>query len=219
MFKKSYFLFLLLILIFSLSACSMSFGQPEGPDSGDEIDIPEPSSPDSGDEIDTSEPTSPDSGDEIDTSESTSPDSGEDEDNQGPDSGDEIDANEPTSPDSGDEIDPNEPTSPDSGDEISLNEDLKNRAKGSCNAISEGSTCVEYIGSFWTEKNASLNCSGHTFSLKPCPRPALGGCRIGADSANEIVTWHYDYGGDPYTEALPYAVQACNALSGARWIN
>src|SRR3989339_100905 len=72
------------------------------------------------------------------------PDSGEEEDNQGPDSGEEEDNQ---GPDSGEEEDNQ---GPDSGEEISLEEDLKNRAKGSCNVISEGSTCVEYIGSYWT---------------------------------------------------------------------
>jgi hypothetical protein len=198
---------------------------PGAPDSGEEIDTSdEPKGPDSGDEVDPNEPTSPDSGDEIDTSEPTSPDSGEDYDTSipgAPDSGDEIDtSDEPKSPDSGEEADPNEPTSPDSGDEITLNEDLKNRAKGSCNLISEGSTCIEYIGSYWTKINARLNCSSAAaFSTTPCPRPALGGCNVGAGSATEIVTWHYGYGGDPYTEVINYAASACNALPSAHWIN
>lgn len=218
-FSKLIFSLFLFIFAITLSGCNMSLGGPGGPDSGEEIDLSqeaddndddsddEPDGPDSGDEIDTSEPTSPDSGDEIDPNEPTSPDSG-----------DEIDPSEPTSPDSGDEIDPNEPTSPDSGDEISLNEDLKNRAKGSCNAISEGSTCVEYIGSFWTLNNAKLNCPSG-FSTKACPRPGIGGCRFGAETGNEIVTWHYNYGGDPYTaELIPYASGACKALPGNQWI-
>ncbi len=193
------------------------------PDSGDEIDVSqeivepeldddtdsdEPSSPDSGDEIDTTEPTSPDSWDEIDPNEPTSPDSG-----------DEYDPSEPTSPDSGDEIDPNEPTSPDSGDEISLSDDLKSKAKWSCNLISEWSTCVEYIGSYRTAKTAKLNCSDYNkFTTKPCPRPALGWCHIWAWSANEIVTWHYNYWWDPYTEVLPYAKKSCNSLPWWNWI-
>lgn len=173
----------------------------------------EPTSPDSGDEIDLSlEPTSPDSGDDEDNQ---GPDSGDDGDNQGPDSGEEDNSPEPTSPDSGDEIDVN---GPDSGDEISLNDDLKNRAKGSCNKIAEGSTCIEYIGSFWTTTNAKLNC-GASFVAKACPRPALGGCRIGADTPNEIVTWHYSYGGDPYTEVIQYAAASCKALPSGWWIN
>jgi len=168
----------------------MSFGQPEGPDSGEEIDT-------------SDEPSSPDSGEDEDNQ---GPDSGEDEDNQGPDSGEEID--------------PNEPTSPDSGEEISLNDYLKSKAKFSCNLINDGSTCIEYIGSFWTKDNAKLNCSSASaFAAKPCPRPALGGCRLNADTSNEIVTWHYSYGGDPYTEVLPYATKSCEALPGGHWIN
>ncbi len=254
MLRKICYACVLALFMFTLSGCGLSLSGPEGPDSGEEIDLTdeskgpdsgdeidtsdEPKSPDSGDEIDPNEPTSPDSGDEIDTSEPQSPDSGDDYDTSipgAPDSGDEIDTSEPTSPDSGDEIDtsdepkspdsgeeadPNEPTSPDSGDEITLNEDFKNRAKGSCNLIGEGSTCIEYIGSFWTGANAKLNCSSAAaFSASPCPRPALGGCNVSAGTGTEIVTWHYGYGGDPYTEVIGYAASACNALPGARWIN
>jgi hypothetical protein len=185
------------------------FDDNKGPDSGEEIDL-------------SDEPNSPDSGEEVDLSdESNGPDSGEEIDNQGPDSGEEIDlTDEPSSPDSGEEVDPNEPTSPDSGEEISLSDDLKNRAKGSCNVISDGSTCVEYIGSWWTSTNAKNNCAGTgVFSINACPRPSIGGCRIGAGSANEIVTWHYNYGGDPYTpELVPYASRACKALPGGQWV-
>ena len=190
----------------TLGGCTMPFGQPEGPDSGEEID----QGPDSGEEIDTSdEPSSPDSGEEIDTSdEPNSPDSGEEADP----------SDEPSSPDSGEEEDVN---GPDSGEEISLNDYLKAKAKFSCNAINYGSTCVEYIGSFWTKTNAKLNCSSDSaFATGPCPRPAVGGCRIGAETANEIVAWHYDYGGDPYTdEVVPYAAGSCKALPGASWVN
>lgn len=178
------------------------------PDSGDEIDITqECSAPDSCDEVDANEPEWPDSGDDYDTSTSCSaPDSCDDE-------------QEPTSPDSGDEIDPNEPTSPDSGDEITLNEDLKNRAKWSCNVIDEGSTCIEYIGAYRTTKIAKLNCSDSgKFSSSPCPRPVLWWCRVGIESPTEIVTWHYSYGWDPYTEVKQYAAKACNALPGYAWV-
>ncbi|NDK08098.1 hypothetical protein EOM39_02520 [Candidatus Gracilibacteria bacterium] len=163
----------------------------KGPNSGDEIDVnQEQIVNDSDGDVDSDEPTSPDSGDEIDTSEPANPDDDTDSDEpSSPDSGDDIDTTEPTSPDSGDEIDPNAPTSPDSGDDISLSDDLKNKAKGSCNLISEGSTCVEYIGSYRTAKTAKLNCSDYNkFTTKPCPRPALGGCHIGDGSSNEIVT-------------------------------
>lgn len=161
------------------------------PDSGDEIDVnQEQIVNDSDGDVDSDEPTSPDSGDEIDTSEPANPDDDTDSDEpSSPDSGDDIDTTEPTSPDSGDEIDPNAPTSPDSWDDISLSDDLKNKAKWSCNLISEWSTCVEYIGSYRTAKTAKLNCSDYNkFTTKPCPRPALGWCHIWDWSSNEIVT-------------------------------
>lgn len=216
---------ILSLIIFS--GCGMSFGQTDGSRSGDRRDAAEEQKgPDSGDDYDTTIPGAPDSGEEVELG----PDSGEEEDTSGqpdgPGSGpegdmpeevdedepdDEDESDEPTSPDSGDEIDMREPGSPDSGEDYT--------ARGSCNLIAEGSTCVEYIGSMWTTSQARLNCSSASaFSTSACPRPALGGCRVGAGSATEIITWHYSYGGDPYTEALPYAKGACNALPGGSWV-
>src|SRR3989339_985291 len=206
--KKTYLTLLMLVALVFFSGCALSF-QPDGPDSGEEIDVDE--GPDSGEEIDVDEsPDGPDSGEEIDF----------DKEPDGPDSGEEIDVDEsPDGPDSGEEIDPDEPTSPDSGEEITLSEDLKNKARGSCDRIGDGSTCVEYIGANWSGNRAALNCGG-AFKISPCPRPTIGGCRIGAETADEIVTWHYDYGGDPYTaEVQPYAAAACNALPAGHWIN
>lgn len=199
--KISLVLFLGLGMVM-FNGCSMPFGQPEGPDSGEEIDLSqEPTSPDSGEDADNQ---GPDSGEDVDLNEPTSPDSGEDEDNQGPDSGEDADNQ-----------------GPDSGEEISLSDDLKSKAKGSCNLISSGSTCVEYIGSYWTKNQAKANCSSASaFSTAACPRPTAGGCWIGRGTANEIVTWHYNYGGDPYApEIIPYASGSCNALPSGQWIN
>ncbi|MFH0891643.1 MAG: hypothetical protein V1867_02585 [Candidatus Falkowbacteria bacterium] len=195
--KKTYLTLLMIMALVFFSGCALSFGQPDGPDSGEEIDLDK-------------EPDGPDSGEEIDVDES--PD--------GPDSGEEIDVDEsPDGPDSGEEIDPDEPTSPDSGEEITLSEDLKNKARGSCDRIGDGSTCVEYIGANWSGNRAALNCGG-AFKASPCPRPAVGGCLINGNTADEVVTWNYDYGGDPYTaEVQPYAAAACNALPAGRWID
>ena len=149
-----------------------------------------------------------------------SPDSGEEVEIDGPDSGEE-EYNPREDPDSGEEVDTSgEPTSPDSGEEVTLSEYFKEKAKGSCNAISAGSTCIEYIGSLWTSGYAQMNCTGGgTYVNGPCPRPSIGGCRFGADTPNEIVTWHYDYGGDPITlELKPYTSGACTALPMGQWV-
>ncbi|MFH1046880.1 MAG: hypothetical protein V1738_01135 [Patescibacteria group bacterium] len=134
----------------------------------------------------------------------------------GPDSGEEI---EIVSPDSGEEVDlGDEPNGPDSGEEVDLGDDFMNRAKGSCNAIGFGSTCVEYLGSYWTDNTMKLNCA-YAYSRQPCPRPTIGGCSFGAGTPTEIVTWHYDYGGDPFTaEVRPYTAGACNGVPGAHWV-
>jgi hypothetical protein len=41
---------------------------------------------------------------------------------------------------------------------------------------------------------------------------------MSAGPPNEVVIWHYDYGGDPFTEVKQYAAQACNALPASRWV-
>jgi len=135
-----------------------------------------------------------------------------------PGSGDELPYEpESTGPGSGDE----EPTGPGSGDEISQSEDFKNKAIASCNAIPKAGTCVEYIGSFWaTIENSELNCKGAgTYSRNPCPRPVAGGCNISPGTNNEIVTWHYFYGGGGYNaENIPYVAAVCNATGVASWV-
>ncbi len=205
--------------------------EPTGPGSGDEVPN-EPTGPGSGDEV-PNEPTGPGSGDEV-PNEPTGPGSGDEVPNEptGPGSGDEVDPNEPTGPGSGDEM-PNddeptgpgsgdeEPTGPGSGDEISQSEEFKLKAKSSCNAIARASTCVEYIGSFWDFlQNTTLNCTGAgAHSTEPCPRPTVGGCNVSPGTVNEVVIWHYNYGGDPFTPGVvPYAAGACNANPMGNWV-
>jgi hypothetical protein len=109
---------------------------------------------------------------------------------------------------------PPEPTGPGSGEELPP-------AKGSCNIIDFGSTCVEYIGSYFTWENIELHCQGTgTPSKNPCPRPTMGGCNIAAGTPNELITWHYNYGGDPFTpDVIPYSSAACNANPFGSWIS
>ncbi len=155
----------------------------------------EPTGPGSGEEIPYSpEPTGPGSGEEIPYSEP-----------------------EPTGPGSG-EV---EPSGPGSGEEISQSDVLKAKAKGSCNAIEKGSTCIEYIGSFWSSNtNTELNCKGAgIYSKNPCPRPTTGGCQISGGTMNEIVMWNYTYGGDPFTpEIVNNVAKVCNANPFGSWV-
>lgn len=185
----------------TVAALAIAFGaidfdtdSPEGPGSGEEIDLSEPEGPGSGEEIDLSEP-------------------------EGPGSGEEIDLSEPEGPGSGEEEVPELP-GPGSGDEIN-EEYFKDLAKASCNLIPAASTCIEYIGSMWADTNATrMRCPRDgSFSTKACPRPTAGGCQIGADSAAMMmITWFYNYGGDPITpEVVEKASAACN-LSGGMWI-
>ena len=150
-------------------------------------------------------PDGPGSGDEIfDTGEPTPnwPD--------GPGSGDELTGDEPTGPGSGDEI----WAGPGSGDELIV--------RSSCNAIVDKSTCLDYVGSYWKNDNYSkLNCSGAgIWSKKNCPQDYIGGCLMNSGTEQEMISWHYGYGGVPFDpETAKYAAMACNANPAGTWIN
>lgn len=92
--------------------------------------------------------------------------------------------------------------------------------RGSCNAIGESSTCLEYIGSIWTEEHMRLNCSDSgSFSLEPCPENMAGGCNIGAGLSNDMISWFYlNGGGGIDADGLKYAKMACDANPLSTWI-
>jgi len=95
------------------------------------------------------------------------------------------------------------------------------KSRGSCNLIAGGSTCLDYVGSLWTEQQMKLNCGDPrgTFSLDACPYSEVGGCRTGAGTIAETIIWSYDYGGEPITpEVKPYSMGACNVLPVADWV-
>jgi hypothetical protein len=93
-------------------------------------------------------------------------------------------------------------------------------ATGSCNAIAEGSTCLEYHGSFWTVEQARLNCSDTgVFSTEPCPADHAGGCNTGVGTLADMVAWMYFRGeGGITAESLKYAKMACDATMASNWI-
>lgn len=93
-------------------------------------------------------------------------------------------------------------------------------ARGSCDAIAEASTCLEYYGSFWTETQMKYNCSDSgIFSTKPCVDGYLGGCNVGKGGANDMVTWFYNIGGSPMGDSIQYAEKACNMTLMSSWIS
>lgn len=188
--------------------------EPTGPGSGDEVQLgDEPTGPGSGDEV-PAEPEGPGSGDEV--TEPTGPGSGDEMPTEptGPGSGDEIDPNEPTGPGSGDEMPGPEPAGPGSGDEYSV--------IGSCNAISFGSICTDYIGSYWaTVKDSILTCSNvGVWSDNPCPTNYQGGCNTNTGTPQENIIWYYNYGGDPFdAELTGYAQQGCAVNPFGTWVS
>ena len=94
------------------------------------------------------------------------------------------------------------------------------KAKGSCDAIIDASTCVEYYGSIWTLQQMQLNCEGAgAFSTSPCPRDMAGGCNAGEGTPSDMVAWMYTRGGGEITpESLKYAKMACDATLASAWI-
>ncbi len=96
-----------------------------------------------------------------------------------------------------------------------------NLIKGSCNMISIGSNCVDFVGSFWTQEQMELSCSapGYEFSNLTCPYSEYGGCMATPNTVSESVAWIYGYGGVSYTaEEAMYAQMACNALEVSTWV-
>jgi hypothetical protein len=104
-----------------------------------------------------------------------------------------------------------------------LEDDKKagNKVKGSCDMVSENSTCIEYYGSFWTELIMREGCEEGVgvFSTKPCPTGMSGGCNTGVGTMADMVSWMYSTGGGGITqESLKYAKLACDATMASRWI-
>jgi len=105
-------------------------------------------------------------------------------------------------------------------EELEDNKKTGSAARGSCNAIIEGSTCIDYVGSMWTEQQMSLNCEGAgIYSAKPCPDGMAGGCNIGLGTITDMVTWFYYTGGGEITpDSLFSAKEVCGMTPMARWI-
>ncbi len=108
--------------------------------------------------------------------------------------------------------------------EIEDLEDLKKsglKAKRSCNAIADASTCIEYYGSFWTEEMVRIGCDEWwVFSSEACPRDMAGWCNTAVGTNADMVAWMYTYGGwEMNTESIKYAKMACDATMASKWIN
>ncbi|MFA6427347.1 MAG: hypothetical protein WCW16_02790 [Candidatus Magasanikbacteria bacterium] len=93
------------------------------------------------------------------------------------------------------------------------------RVRGSCNVIESKSTCIDFVGSVFTEERMRLSCEEGIFSLDACPYSDLGGCQATPGTVSESIAWSYDYGGQPITvEEAGYAAKACNAMAISKWV-
>ncbi|MBT3230813.1 hypothetical protein HN358_03480 [Candidatus Uhrbacteria bacterium] len=115
-------------------------------------------------------------------------------------------------------------------EEVSYEEDVyelieevdgDNLIKGSCNMISIGSNCVDFVGSIWTQDMMEMSCSGdgYEFSNLTCPYSDYGGCQSMPNTMSESIAWVYSYGGVAYSaEDAMYAQMTCDSLGVAQWV-
>lgn len=91
--------------------------------------------------------------------------------------------------------------------------------RGSCNQILAKSSCVDFVGSIFTEERMKLSCAEGGFSTDTCPYSELGGCQATPGSISESVVWSYSRGGQALSkEEAEYAKRACNETGAAKWI-
>jgi hypothetical protein len=95
------------------------------------------------------------------------------------------------------------------------------RRGGSCNAIAKTSTCIDYIGSFWTETQMRYSCSySGIFSFDLCETGSIGGCNVGKGSFSDMIIWMYPYGGSPIaTDTAKSAKPTCDMNPMGTWVN
>ncbi len=93
------------------------------------------------------------------------------------------------------------------------------KVRGSCNCIESQSTCIDFIGSIFSEERMRLSCSEGKFSLDACPYADLGGCQATPDTVSESIVWSYNYGGEPIdAEQAGYQAKACNSMQISKWV-
>ena len=102
-----------------------------------------------------------------------------------------------------------------------VNTPEEERRGGSCNAIEKTSTCIDYIGSFWTETQMKYACSySGTFSFEKCETGSIGGCNVGKGSFNDMTIWMYPYGGSPISsDTVESAKPSCDMNPMGAWVN
>jgi hypothetical protein len=105
--------------------------------------------------------------------------------------------------------------------EEGLKETGQRTVYGSCNAITDSSSCIDYVGSIWNDNDmGKLNCSDvGIFSKNACPYSEFGGCQTSGGSIMEMIIWAYEEGLGGYDEeSVSYARMSCNSLPNARWV-
>ncbi len=99
--------------------------------------------------------------------------------------------------------------------------DKQTKIMKSCNSISKTSTCIDYVGSFWSEEQKKYHCQeSGVLSDKVCENGNIGGCQIGRGSPSDIIIWMYPYGGEPISaDTVQSAKPGCDMNPMGNWLN
>ncbi len=78
---------------------------------------------------------------------------------------------------------------------------------------------LDHFGHHLKTQSLIVKGGAGDYSKKPCPRPTVGGCNVSTGTMNEIMIWHYNYGGDPFTaEVLVSTSKVCDANPFGSWV-
>ncbi len=96
----------------------------------------------------------------------------------------------------------------------------KTVVRGSCDAREENSTCIDFLGTSWDEKDTQELCQMGVWSHTPCSATAVGGCATSNHKEAGIIIWYYSDGESGYTgDDLGFAKRACSdETQTSQWI-
>jgi hypothetical protein len=99
-------------------------------------------------------------------------------------------------------------------------ENKVNDVRGSCLAIDELSTCIDFVGPYWTNYLMDIECKKTgIFRQEACPKTDLGGCKINENYVAPIVSWYYKTGGKEFTEddIIKMKERCPKLIEGSEW--
>ncbi len=92
---------------------------------------------------------------------------------------------------------------------------------GSCNAVATDGVCIELVGSAYLDGNMGAMACADTgvFTGDPCPTSPYGGCRTGAGTNVEMISFMYPNAENEIDDqSIKYAQMACEANGLGEWV-